>query len=76
MTTFQCVSNEPCIGDESVCNVHSVNARLTTMENKIDRVLTIAENVEKMVTTAVEQVKPVIDDLMKSPLLKVLGVKK
>lgn len=45
------------------------------MEEKIDAVLAISERVEKLATAVASQVKPVLDDLMKSPLLKMLGVK-
>ncbi len=54
----------------------STEDRLTALEEKTDQILGILNRVETIVTTVAGQVKPVIDDLMKSPLLKMLGVKK
>ena len=60
---------------ENTPTVEDVWHRLNSMERKIDAVLAISERVEKLATTVASQVKPVLDDLMKSPLLKMLGVK-
>lgn len=46
-----------------------------SMEEKMDKILAITERVETVINTVADQVKPVLDDLMKSPLLKMLGVK-
>lgn len=46
-----------------------------TLEEKMDKILAITERVEGVINTVADQVKPVLDDLMKSPLLKMLGVK-
>lgn len=45
------------------------------IEEKLDRILAISERVETLAVTVAGQVKPVLDDLMKSPILKMLGVK-
>lgn len=45
------------------------------LEAKLDAVLAISVRVEEMATKVAGQIKPVLDDLMKSPLLKMLGVK-
>lgn len=61
------------------CIVHDDNGfadRMERIEEKIDRILEMSEKVERLVSTVADQVKPVLDDLMKSPLLKMLGVKK
>lgn len=44
-------------------------------EKKLDAVLAISQQVQTIVVKVSDQVKPVLDDLMKSPLLKMLGVK-
>lgn len=48
---------------------------LQRIEGKLDAVLAISARVESVVSVVASQVKPVLDDLMKSPLLKMLGVK-
>lgn len=45
------------------------------IEQKLDAVLAISQQVQTIVENVSAQVKPVLDDLMKSPLLKMLGVK-
>lgn len=45
------------------------------LEDKMDAILAISVRVETVIGKVADQVKPVLDDLMKSPLLKMLGVK-
>lgn len=61
-----------------VCLVHDDNDfanRVEAIEVKLDAILAISVRVEAMAQKVADQVKPVLDDLMKSPLLKMLGVK-
>jgi hypothetical protein len=60
--------NEPTLAD--------VWHRLHTIEKKVDDVLDKSGKVETIAQKVAEQVKPVLDDLMKSPILKMLGVNK
>lgn len=62
-------------GDDRA-TIEDVWHRLNTLEKKVDQVIEISERVEKLAVTVAGHVKPVLDDLMKSPLLKMLGVKK
>lgn len=49
--------------------------RLNVIERKLDDVLDKTNKVETIAMKVAEQVKPILDDLMKSPFLKMLGVK-
>ncbi len=46
------------------------------IERKLDEVLEKMAKVEGMVVTVMEQVKPTLDELMNSSLVKMLGIKK
>lgn len=71
------------LADDSLTDVLPIDRKcpaveetqLDRIERKLDSVLDISRKVEEMVTKVADQVKPVLDDLMKSPLLKMLGVK-
>lgn len=54
----------------------TTDERLDAIERKLDDVLGIATRVETLVLSGVNQIKPLMDDLMKSPILKMFGVKK
>lgn len=60
---------------DDVTDGRSTRDILRDVEGKLDKVLAISERVESIATSVADQVKPVLDDLMKSPLLKMLGVK-
>lgn len=46
------------------------------IERKLDEVLDKMSNVEKLTADVIEQVKPTLDELMNSSLIKMLGIKK
>lgn len=64
--------------NDYTCLVHDDNdfaERIEAIEADIAKILAITERVEAMAQKVADQIKPVLDDLMKSPLLKMLGVK-
>jgi tetrahydromethanopterin S-methyltransferase subunit B len=46
------------------------------IERKLDEVLEKMKSVEKVTMDVMEQVKPTLDELMNSSLIKMLGIKK
>lgn len=60
--------------DEMPDNVVDIDA-LTDSE-KLDLILQKMLKVEEMTATVIEQVKPTLDELMNSSLVKMLGLKK
>lgn len=46
------------------------------IERKLDEVLSKMSKVEEMIADVVTQVKPTLDELMNSSLIKMLGIKK
>lgn len=50
--------------------------RLNSIEKKVDDVLDKSGKVETIAQKVAEQVKPTLDALMNSPIIKMLGVKK
>lgn len=49
---------------------------LLTLEQKVNFIMTMMIKTDNAVTQIADQVKPALDDLMKSPILKMLGMKK
>lgn len=74
MTVWHNSPDEKCVNAQ--CPEHfPTPTDLQRIEAKLDAVLAISVRVEEMAQKVTDQIKPVLDDLMKSPLLKMLGVK-
>lgn len=48
--------------------------RLDALDAKLDAIIESQSKVETLVTTILAEVKPTLDALMKSPMLKMLGI--
>lgn len=53
-----------------------IESRLTRLESKVDKIMDLIAKADSTISKIAEQVMPTIEDLMKSPLLKMLGMKK
>jgi hypothetical protein len=53
-----------------------VYRRLIEIDEKLDRVLTKMDNVETITVKVIEEIKPTLDELMNSSLVKMLSVGK
>lgn len=54
----------------------TTDMRLAAMEAKMDQILDIMENIQTNIGKAIDQVKPTLDELMKSPIVKMFGLNK
>lgn len=57
-------------------NVPDDDNRNTRIEQKLDLVIEKMSSVEEMTAKVIAEVKPTLDELMNSSLIKMLGIKK
>lgn len=65
----------PYVTDEADI-LHDIRNLLATIDAKLDNVVARMNSCETMVSRVVDEVKPTIDELMSSNLVKMLGLKK
>lgn len=78
-TSFQ--ASDVCIGYPDCDHIHLDNPtpESVLLQNILDEVREIKtrmDNVEKMTTDVIAEIKPTLDELMNSSLFKMLGMKK
>lgn len=65
-----------CKGLEHPHKVEPIELRIVRMEKRIEEIHAMMVKTDDAVAQIVEQVKPTLDELSKSPILKMLGMKK